>query len=480
MARISSSKTDQYPEAESVNGQSELSRTQDDLRESNRQLRDSEAEVARLEGAFAESAASRESAEIRLDDAIEARRFADKLNDELCNEILERKGAEEALSESEEKFRTLAAAAPALIWFDDPQGKCLYANKQYFDFHGRPEEDITTLDWEMTLHPKDVDGYIDDFRAAQTEQRPFHHRVRAKRHDDQWRWLESYARPLFAEDGAFLGHVGISTDITESVEAEEELKKARELLEARVEERTEELNRANALLLQEMSDRQKAEEERASLLAKIVTTQEEERRRIALNLHDHLGQRLTGLRLKIASLKEECGGDGQLRSQVERLEEIGALLDSDVNFLAWELRPKALDDLGLVSAVENYVQEWSRHAGIRSEFHSGIVKARRFAAEIETNLYRITQEALNNAHKHGTANTANVILELRDNTIVLIVEDDGKGFDPIERQQAESRRGLGLIGMRERAASVDGTIEIESKPGSGTTVFVKVPAVFVD
>ena len=147
-----------------------------------------------------------------------------------------------------------------------------------------------------------------------------------------------------------------------------------------------------------------------------------------------------------------------------------------MGFIAWELRPAALDDLGFVAATRNFVGEWSRHVSIAAEFHSGKVEGRRLSSEIEINLYRITQEALNNIAKHGEAKNVNVVIERRKDEIVLIIEDDGKGFDPsgIETSR-ESGKGLGLVGMRERAAIVGGTLEIESAPGTGTTIFVRVP-----
>ncbi|HEX8185647.1 MAG TPA: sensor histidine kinase, partial [Blastocatellia bacterium] len=206
---------------------------------------------------------------------------------------------------------------------------------------------------------------------------------------------------------------------------------------------------------------------------RVVNTQELERRRMARDLHDHLGQQLTALRLSLQSLKEQSKGQASLRQHVENLQAAAERIDSDVDFLAWELRPSTLDEIGLMATVESFVHEWSKQFGIPADFHTAGLAGARLSSEAETNIYRIAQEALNNIYKHAEAGRAGVILEGRENHAVLIVEDDGKGFDPDE--VTNTSKGLGLISMRERASLTGGRLEIQSAPGQGTTVFVRVP-----
>jgi len=161
-----------------------------------------------------------------------------------------------------------------------------------------------------------------------------------------------------------------------------------------------------------------------------------------------------------------------LLAKVEYVEEILGRLDSDVDRMAWQLRPAALDQLGLPAALGQFVREWSEHSGVAAAFHAAGLGGDRLPPEVETNLYRITQEALNNVQKHAQACKAGVILERRDGQVTLIVEDDGKGFDPDEKGGGVS---MGLINMSERAALIDGRLEIESAPGAGATIFVRVP-----
>ena len=137
------------------------------------------------------------------------------------------------------------------------------------------------------------------------------------------------------------------------------------------------------------------------------------------------------------------------------------------------MRPTALDDLGLRAALANYVQDWSTRVSIPAELHTAGLTTDRLGSEIETTLYRIAQEALNNIAKHASAGNVEIILERRQNHVSLVVEDDGVGFD-LGGVDAD-RRGFGLLGMQERAALVGATLHIESAPGEGTTILVRMP-----
>ena len=146
-------------------------------------------------------------------------------------------------------------------------------------------------------------------------------------------------------------------------------------------------------------------------------------------MHDQFGEQLTALGLGIRALKDRCGDDPRLGPQVTALEKVAQQLDQDVDHLVWELRPTALDDLGLRAALANYVQDWSVRAGVRADLHTTGLSADRLTSEVETTLYRIAQEALNNIAKHARAENVDVILERRPDHVSLIIEDDGVGFD---------------------------------------------------
>ncbi len=230
------------------------------------------------------------------------------------------------------------------------------------------------------------------------------------------------------------------------------------------EERRSQLERAVAL------DRVKA------LLDRLVTVQEDERRRIARNLHDHLGQQLTAMRLNISSLKDAERSSDDFRQRLEAIDKLAAGVDRDLDFLAWELRPAALDDVGLDAALAAFVAEWSSTQNVPAEFHGSAPGQLRLTPEIESQLYRIVQEALNNVSKHARARSVSVLLERRGDDVILIVEDDGVGFNAASATNPRRRHeGLGLISMQERAALVGGGVQVESSRGKGTTLFVRIP-----
>jgi signal transduction histidine kinase len=157
---------------------------------------------------------------------------------------------------------------------------------------------------------------------------------------------------------------------------------------------------------------------------------------------------------------------------VDSIETIAQRLDRDVDHLVWELRPTALDDLGLRAALANYIQDWSARVGIAAKLHTSGLLDERLPADTETALYRIAQEALTNVAKHARAANVDVILERRADTVLLIIEDDGVGFDPAGAGGGD--RGVGLLGMQERAGLVGAMLEIESAAGKGTTVLVRM------
>ena len=392
-------------------------------------------------------------------------------------DISRRVQAEADLRSSEERLRLMSESfTDYAIFMIDIEGSVISWNTGAEKIFGYAQIEILGRSAEIVFTPEDREDNIPE-KEMKTA------REKGRASDERWHMRKDGSRffasgvmaPLF-DQGRLIGYAKIARDLTEAKKIEEELLRYRTQLESLVEERTAELEETNVSLRQEMLDRQRVEEERIRLLRRIVTTQEDERRRIARDIHDQLGQQITALRLKIATVADDNTIGPKFAQQIASLQEGAAKLDSEVGFLAWELRPAALDDLGFVAATRNFVAEWSKHYSIPAELHTGKVEGRRLSEEVETNLYRITQEALNNIAKHAEAKNVNVVIERRKGEIVLIIEDDGKGFEPsADEPNRESGRGLGLLGMRERAAIVGGTLEIESAPGKGTTIFARVP-----
>jgi signal transduction histidine kinase len=203
-------------------------------------------------------------------------------------------------------------------------------------------------------------------------------------------------------------------------------------------------------------------------LRRVVGGQEVERRRLARELHDETGQALTSILLGLRSV-EESGGD-KVRKSVSDVRELVVATLQDVRALAVQLRPKALDDFGLVPALERLVQTFSESTAISVELEAQLGESR-LPADVETTLYRIIQEALTNVVKHAEAKSVSVLLVRRESSVTAVIEDDGRGFDPTNTRDG----GLGLLGMRERVALHDGQLKIEASPEAGTTLVVEMP-----
>jgi signal transduction histidine kinase len=199
-------------------------------------------------------------------------------------------------------------------------------------------------------------------------------------------------------------------------------------------------------------------------LRRVVAAQELERQRLARELHDETGQALTSILLGLKRL------DGESPEAVAELRELVVATLRDVRRLAVELRPKVLDDFGLVPALERLTQGFAEHTGISVDLEAGALTERP-PVEVETAIYRIVQESLTNVVKHAQASSVSVVLTRGDGRIKAVIEDDGTGFAP----ETIGEGGIGLVGMRERIELLDGSLTVESSERSGTTVAVEVP-----
>jgi PAS domain S-box-containing protein len=355
-------------------------------------------------------------------------------------DLTEQKHAEATLRENEERLKLAFAGAQEGVWDWNLETGAVVYSTRWKEMLGYSEDEIEphVSAWERLLHPDDAERARQVNESVKQGAPTYELEFRLRHKDGRYVHVLSRGYPVRREAGGpVVRIVGTHFDLTARKQAE-------------------------------------AERARTELLTRLVFAQEDERRRIGREMHDQFGEQLTALARRIRMLKDACGDRDDWRAHIESLELIAQQLDRDVDHLVWELRPTALDDLGLRAALANYVQNWSTRVGISATLHTSGLMDDRLSSEAETALYRIAQEALTNVAKHARAQNVGVILERRTDQVLLIVEDDGVGFEPgVAERPAQ---GFGLVGMQERAGLVGATLEIESSAGRGTTVFVRMNA----
>jgi two-component system CheB/CheR fusion protein len=356
-------------------------------------------------------------------------------------DISDRLRAEEELRRSEERLRMLIESSTEFALFAlTPDGRIEMWNTGAEKVFGWPESEILGKPADVLFVPED-----------RRSKRPQQEMKTALEHgfasDERWHLRKDGTRffasgvmaPLTDSHGRHIGFSKIARDMTSKLKADEAF-------------------RSNVML------------------RSLVDAQEDERKRIARDLHDQLGQQITALRLKLEGMKTKYRAEPAMLKLIDETQRHAKKIDDDLSFLVWELRPTALDNLGLRNAMASYVAEWSKNCGIPAEFHTGRLTRKRLTPDIEVNLYRIAQEALNNVLKHAKAKKVDVMLEFGKNDVVLIIEDNGVGFDPKNLAKTKTDgKGLGLLGMRERTILLGGTLAVESSRGKGTAIIARVP-----
>jgi len=347
---------------------------------------------------------------------------------------LERARAGAAIRESEDRFRTVANLVPDLLWSTDPDGQASWYSQRLLDYTGQARDDLFDLGWRHVIHPDDFEQSDRDFSDALATGRSFHREHRLRRHDGEYRWFLARAEPIHDETGRIVQWFGAATDIHDARLVRDEL--------------------AGQVAL--------ATAELRSLSRQLLTVQEEERRHLARELHDEIGQALTALQLQLAAARRTPA------ASLSDAEAIVHELTGRVSELSMDLRPAALDTLGLVPALLWHSQRYEARTGVHVDLrHHGL--DRRLPPKIEIAAYRVVQEALTNVARHAGIDVVSVQL-LADDRLTIVIRDRGNGFDAA----AISAAG-GLGGMRERVELLGGSLGIEAADGAGVVITAEIP-----
>jgi PAS domain S-box-containing protein len=342
-------------------------------------------------------------------------------------DITERKRAEEAVKESETRFRLVADTAPVMIWMSGPDTKPTYFNQLWLDFTGLSETDLLN-GLVGIVHPEDYPQCHEVYCRGFDQRQPFRKECRLRRHDGQYRWMLDIGVPRFLKDGSFAGYIGSCIDVT---------------------------------------DRKLAEDALTNISRNLIEAQELERARIGRELHDDINQRLAMLAVELEQLKEN---PAEIESRVQELCKSVAELSNDVQAMSHDLHSSKLEYLGVVAGMKSWCKEFGERQRIEIDFNSDVSSV--VPLTVGLSLFRVLQEALNNVIKHSGVKRIEMQLREDSGEIHLVISDLGRGFDVEAASQGE---GLGLTSMRERVRLVNGTISIESKPMGGTTIHVCVP-----
>lgn len=322
-------------------------------------------------------------------------------------------------------------------------------------------------------------------------------RLRLRRRDGATFSASLQTVRVLDEEGNITQLRTVVSDLTERERAEEELRRAHDELEAKVRKRTAELLRANEELRAEIAERLQLEEklekgreeletrvkERTEQLrhlsARLLSAQEQERRRIAREVHDSLGQSLAALKFRVENLRERLPGPENhfARESLEALLPLVQASMEEARRIQSDLRPTILDDLGILATLAWFSREFGRtypHIHVERAIQ---IEETDVPENLKTVIYRIVQEAMNNIGKHSQADSAGLFLRQAEGRIELVIRDNGRGFDPEKiARGAETRRGLGLTSMGERVELSGGQFRVAALPGKGTAIVASWPA----
>lgn len=379
-------------------------------------------------------------------------------------EIARRKKAEHDLRLSEERYRHIYHKTPVMLHSIDVEGRIIRVSDHWLEVMGYEREEVIGRDL-VSFFTRDAKRYALNiifprfFKTGFSKDIPYTYIKKNKDRIDVM--LSCYGER--DEEGNIKRSLAVSVDVTERNRVQKDLQAAKEKLSQYSMDLENQVQKRTAQLEQ-------AQENLKKLSKNIIASQEREKALMARELHDHLGQVLTALRFDAVWAEKALA---QISDDAcQRANKMCALIDTtinDVRDMAYRLRPRVLDDLGLADALESLLSDFERQSNVSCVFQGHAIPP--IDGTLSTALYRIGQEAVTNALRHSSAASITVFLEEDDEGVVLTIMDDGTGFNA---DKTREKTGFGIEGMKERANLVGGRLDIYSSPKKGTIVCCKV------
>jgi PAS domain S-box-containing protein len=377
-----------------------------------------------------------------------------------AREVTAQEKTQQALQESEERFRQLADAMPQLVWTAAPDGRVDYFNRRLTEFKSVTQR-------APVIHPEDLPRTMKVWKRGIKSGRDYEIEHRIQRTDGSFRWFLSRAVPIHDESGCVIRWFGTSTDVNDRKLAEQALQRSKDELEEKVRERTAELQSL-------MEDLEKSRDDLRKLASELVLAEERERKRLAVTLHDEVAQTLAAARMRVDLMRSISGGDA-FRQTFEEAQELLSHAIRQTRALMKDISNPVLYDMGLRSAVEALAEQIRDRHGIqvKCSFEGPLSS---LSQDLNVMIFQVVKELLQNVVKHSGARGATIRINEDKESVRTIVADDGEGFDINDINAPDYvEGGFGLFSIRERVKSFNGSIQIKSKPGIGSEVTVALP-----
>jgi PAS domain S-box-containing protein len=380
------------------------------------------------------------------------RRVAQRTS-ELEQKALALEQANHDLAQRNQELDAIVQTAPDIIFSRHPDGAREYLSSRFYEYTGATPGSAVGFAWLEYLHPDDKETSLGQWMRCVESGEEYESEYRLRRADSEYRWFRARAVPLRNPRGEIIKWYGTCSDIHDSKQLEQSIRDSAIQLEKLVDSRTAELRR---------------------LSARLMTMQDEERRRIAREIHDGLGQELAAAKMILDGILAKGGSPSIRQASVEASQLVDRAIQQ-VRTISHLLHPPLLDEVGLISALRWFLEGLSERSGINVHLDVDPPGLTRLKSEVETAIFRIIQEALTNMFRHSGAHNGRVAVAENQDNIVVTVSDDGKGIEKEVSQLRPESVGVGIGGMRQRVMELGGSLRL-ANANPGTIVEVIIPA----